>query len=119
MSRGKYALHYQLHALAPLVVAAALLRRQGFDLGGECDGALQRIVGFAVADLEDGALTQEITGKVQTFFDGTRDLEGFNLAWAEAYLSMFPDPKVDALVREWRPLSHSKLGGDQTALWAN
>ena len=46
MSRGRLALHYQLHAVAPLVTAAALLERQGVPASRDCDEALHRIVDF-------------------------------------------------------------------------
>ncbi|WP_325063095.1 alginate lyase family protein [Halovulum marinum] len=118
MTRGRWALHYQLHAVAPLAVSAALLEPRGFPVAGRCGAALARVVRYTVSELDDGRLTQARTGEVQTFFDGTRQLEGFNLAWLEAYLTLDPDPALEALASVWRPLSHSKLGGDQTAIWA-
>lgn len=119
MGRGRLALHYQLHALAPLVVATALLDRQGVDLRDACDGALGRVVAFTVADLDDGAATAALAGEAQSFFDGSGDaIEEFHLAWAEAWLALGGDPGgLDARVRDLRPLSYSKLGGDQTLLW--
>lgn len=117
MGRGRFALHYQLHAIAPLVVTAALLRRQGTPVDGECDDALHRAVGFAARDLDTGAQSQAITGEVQTFFDGTDELEAFNLAWIEAYLTLRHDPGLADRAAPLRPLGHSKLGGDQTAIW--
>lgn len=120
MSRGSYALHYQLHAIAPLVVATLLLNRQGIDLQQTCDGALGRIVGFAVADLDSGAATQAITGEVQSYFDGTDTLDGFNLAFIEPYLQLDQMPNrgdLDQLAERYRPLSYSKLGGNQTLIW--
>lgn len=118
MTRGKHALHYQLHAVAPLVVAAAIWHRQGTDLMGQCDGALERAARFAVQDLEDGAMSREITGAEQSFFDGTRQLGAFQLAWIEAYLTLRPDLEMDAAIAEMRPVSNSKLGGVQTGLWS-
>ena len=120
MKRGKYALKYQLHAIAPLVVAVRLLEQQGIPLAAQCDNALSRTVGFAVADLERGATTAAITGKEQSFFDGTDELEGFHLAWLEAYLQLdgIPDrATLEALAETYRPLNYSKLGGNQTLLW--
>ena len=120
MGRGSYALHYQLHAIAPLAVATLLLHRQGVDLQSTCDGALGRIVTFAVADLDSGAATQAITGEVQSYFDGTDTLDGFNLAFIEPYLQLAEVPNRDALnqlVEPYRPLSYSKLGGNQTLIW--
>ncbi|MCB1335621.1 MAG: alginate lyase family protein [Roseivivax sp.] len=119
MSRGKFALHYQLHAIAPLTVSAALLSRRDIALADRCDGALARVVNFAVNDIaQKGALSQAITGEKQTLFDGSDTLEGWQLAWLEAYLTIQFDPKLIALADAYRPLSYSKLGGDQTLLWS-
>jgi poly(beta-D-mannuronate) lyase len=120
MGRGSFALHYQLHAIAPLVVATLLLDRQGVDLQQTCDAALARIVAFAVDDLDSGAATQAITGEVQSYFDGTDTLDGFNLAFIEPYLQLdqMPDREaLDRLADPFRPLSYSKLGGNQTLIW--
>ncbi|MBB93393.1 MAG: hypothetical protein CML68_02125 [Rhodobacteraceae bacterium] len=119
MRRGKYALHYQLHALAPLTTAAVLLRAQGIDLADRCDGALGRSVRFALSDLEDGQRTQGITGEVQSYFDGSDTLETWQLAWLESYLVLDPDPAIDTFVNPLRPLSYSKLGGNQTLIFGH
>lgn len=120
MRRGNYALKYQLHAIAPLVLTTLLLDRQGVNLQGVCDQALDRVVGFAVADLGTGGVTRDITGKEQSFFDGTEELQGFHLAWIEAYLLLDGAANRDALdqlAEQYRPLNYSKLGGNQTAIW--
>jgi poly(beta-D-mannuronate) lyase len=120
MTRGKYALKYQLHAIAPLVVTTLLLERKGIPAQDLCDGALARVIGFAVADLDSGAATEAITGKVQTFFDGSDKIEGFHLAWLEPYLvfDKGPDrPVMEKLAEKYRPLNYSKLGGDQALIW--
>jgi len=120
MSRGKYALKYQLHAIAPLVVTALMLERQGASVQPLCDNALSRVIGFAVADLEDGAATEAITGKQQTFFDGSDQIEGFHLAWLEPYLIMDKGsdaPALRKLADQYKPLNYSKLGGDQALIW--
>lgn len=120
MTRGRLALHYQLHATAPLVVATLLLERQGLPLAETCDGAIHRIVGFALDDLATGERTEAITGEVQSYFDGSDQLEGFHLAWLEAYLHLPSIPRRDeaeALADSYRPLNYSKLGGNQSLLW--
>jgi poly(beta-D-mannuronate) lyase len=120
MTRGRLALHYQLHAIGPLVTGVLILGEQGVMLHDTCDGALARAVLFAVDDLETGAATQAITGEIQSFFDGSAELRGFHLAWIEAYLRLPEMPGRDALdllAEEWRPLNYSKLGGNQTLLW--
>nr|WP_255670815.1 alginate lyase family protein [Cognatishimia sp. F0-27] len=117
MTRGRLALHYQLHALAPLVTSVALLDRQGVALRAECDGALERAARFAMADLDDGAQTRRITGAEQSFFDGSSRLQDFHLAWLEPYIALTGDAQAEALAAPRRPLRYSKLGGDQTVIW--
>ena len=116
MRRGRLALHYQLHAVAPLVAATRVLQRQGIDLTDTCGNAISRAARFAISDLNDGARTRGITGEVQSLFEGPRGLQKFQLAWLEDYLVLFP--KAGQTIRELaqihRPFSYSKLGGLQT-----
>lgn len=120
MTRGRLALGYQLHAIAPLVLASLLLDRQGQPVHAACDGALGRAVLFTAMDIHSGAATEAITGEVQSFFDGSDAIEEFHLAWIEAYLRLPDMPgqeELDRLAEDRRPLSYSKLGGNQTLLW--
>ena len=120
MTRGHLALGYQLHAIAPLVLAAVLLDEQESPVHESCDGALGRSVLFTAMDIHSGAATEAITGEVQSFFDGSDKIEDFHLAWIEAYLRLPDMPgqsDLDRLAEERRPLSYSKLGGNQTLLW--
>ena len=118
MKRGNYALHYQLHAISPLVVTAALLEEQGLSVKDNCGDALQRIVIYALNDIEnEGAAAMEYSGKEQSYWDGTEELESHEMAWLEAYLTLFPDPEIDAYAEQFRPLGNSKLGGSQSLLW--
>lgn len=117
MRRGKYALHYQLHAITPLVVTTLLLEQQGMSIRGVCDNALDRIVKFAVDDIAEGKASEGYSGEVQSYFDGTDTLDSFEMAWLEAYLILSPNPALEALAEEFRPLNHSKLGGNQSLLW--
>jgi poly(beta-D-mannuronate) lyase len=117
MARGPRAMHYQLHAVAPLVVGATLLDDDGYDLFSQCDGAINRVAGFVPAAFEDEALVTDRAGEAQTLFNGEDEVQGFELAWAEAYLSLFDAPEVEAFVESYRPLGNSKLGGSQSVLW--
>ncbi len=120
MSRGKYALKYQLHAIAPLVVSSLLLERKGVKVQETCDKALSRVIGFAVSDLEDGAKTKAITGKEQTMFDGSDHIDGFHMAWAAPYLIFDTSDDrstIEAVAQKYMPLASSKLGGDQSVIW--
>lgn len=121
MARGRLALQYQLHAVTPLAVTALLLDRQGLPLAGVCDAALDRAVGFALSDLGDGAKSAALGGAAQSFFDGSDRLEDFHLAFLEAYLRLPGAAHVAAaetLAAPRRPLTYSKLGGDQTLIWS-
>jgi poly(beta-D-mannuronate) lyase len=117
MARQELALHYQLHGVTPLVVTAALLQESGPDLFAACDGAIHRTVDFVVAAFEDEDLVKKITGHEQSYFDGTEKLRAFELAWAEAYLSLFDAPELRAFVEKFGALGNSKLGGRQSVLW--
>ena len=118
MDRGARALHYQLHALSPLVTAIAVLRDQNLDLRGMCGDAMNRAVVYALTDIErEGGLSEARTGEPQTLFDGRDELEDFHVAWLEAFLSMSDDPVARAMAEARRPLRYSKLGGDQTVIW--
>ncbi|MGB8812485.1 MAG: alginate lyase family protein [Paracoccaceae bacterium] len=115
MWRGKLALHYQIHAVGPLVVTAALLEDRGADLFNACDRAIPRAVSFVVAALEDPELVVVHAGAPQTATKAK--LRAFELAWATAYLKYIDDPAVAALAGTFTPLSNSKYGGDQSLLW--
>ncbi len=117
MAREDLALHYQLHAVTPLVITAALLQSQGHDLFMACDGAIHRAVRFVLAAFDDPSLVERITGYEQTYFTGNEDLRGFELAWASAYLSLFYAPELTDFVESFGELGNSKLGGRQSLLW--
>ncbi len=117
MWRGRLALHYQLHAVAPLVITAALLQEQRPGLFEICDNAIPRVVGFTVAALADPAPVEAITGKTQTVGGADEPARDFELAWAPAYLRFMPDAAVEALIEGVEKLGNSKLGGDQRLLW--
>ncbi len=117
MWRGRLALHYQLHATAPLVVTAALLEDRRPGLFTICDNALPRVVAFTVAALADPAPVKAITGKAQSVGGAKRPPRDFELAWAPAYLRFNADPGIEALVEDVEKLGNSKLGGDQRLLW--
>jgi len=118
MKRGALALHYQVHAVGPLVVGAALLEQQGISVTDACDAALDRIVDFTLADLAaGGAQSQQRSAEPQTLNAGLDGLKDFQLAWAEAWLRLRANAPLQAVVEARRPLKYSKLGGDQTRIW--
>jgi poly(beta-D-mannuronate) lyase len=117
MSRGSLALHYQLHAMQPLVVGVALLRLEGIDLRQTCDNALTRIVMFTLAAVDMPALATAHAGERQKRITGRASLEGFHLAWIPAWQSLSLSPALDGYAPAGMVLSNSRLGGDQVEIW--
>ena len=83
-----------------------------------CGGALERAARFALDDLETGARSAALSGAPQSLTDGSDALKDFQLAWLEPYLALTGDPQARDWVLPRRPLSFSKLGGNQTLLWS-
>jgi poly(beta-D-mannuronate) lyase len=117
MKRGDKALHYQLHAIAPLVVNAAVLNSRFKNSFAVCDGKLDRIVDFTVTAINDPTVVGRQVGKKQTFTKGKEKLEGFQIAWLEPYLRFRENPKAVQLVKKYRPLTNSMLGGNLTKIY--
>lgn len=117
MKRGPRALHYHMHAVAPLVVTAALLEPGGYELFSACDGALHRAVEFIPRAFDDPRIVEDKAGEAQLFFTGEDELKSYELAWAAPYLAHFSAPMLEEFVAPFRPLGHSKLGGSQNILW--
>lgn len=117
MTRQNRALHYQLHAVAPLVVTAALLESSGNDLFRACDMAIHKTVYFVLDAFDDPEMVEKLTGYPQTYFDGSDELQSFELAWATSYLTLFYAPRLRDFVADYGTLSNSKLGGQQSLVW--
>ena len=116
--RGRYGLHYQLHAITPLVSLAAWADRDGIDIVSACDAALPRVIDYAVRDLAaEGALTEAYAGKPQSYFDGGETLRPHEMAWLAPWLSLRPDSPLSEQAAALPRLSNSKIGGDQTLIW--
>lgn len=111
MWRGRLALHYQIHAVGPLAVTAALLPDE--NLFEECDRAIPRIAAFVARAVDDPKIVQDITDKKQKYGPP----EPHEFAWTAAYLSQVDDPEIEALAKRFDRKGNSKLGGDQSLLW--
>lgn len=117
MSRGPRALHYQVHAVDPLVVGAALIQDDGYAPFEMCDGAIRRAVSFIPAAFDDPSLVEVRAGEPQTYTTGEEELKGWAMAWAVPYLSLFDDPELESFVSDLGSLGNSKLGGSQKLIW--
>ncbi|RYI34519.1 MAG: alginate lyase [Acetobacteraceae bacterium] len=117
MWRDGLALHYQLHAIAPLVTTAALLEDQRPGVFEACNGAIRRAVTFTISGLIDPAPVEELTGKRQSVGGPDHPPRDFELAWVPAYLRYNPDDAISDYVKDIKLFGNSKLGGNQTLLW--
>ncbi|MBO6895202.1 MAG: alginate lyase family protein [Roseibium sp.] len=114
MRRGKYGLHYQLHALAPMSVTTALLCHAGYRNSEHYEALLEQAVHFSLEAIENPEIVEQINGKKQTIKPGLHAQKNFNIAWLEPYLNFNFEPELDKRLGEFRPLKNSKLGGDLT-----
>jgi poly(beta-D-mannuronate) lyase len=95
MDRGQMALHYNLYALAPLVMLAELGEANGLDLYAEENGAIHRLVNFCLAGLEDPTILEKRTGVKQIV---SLPYAGGDIGWAVPYVRRFPNAKLSDLV---------------------
>jgi poly(beta-D-mannuronate) lyase len=118
MERGPLALHYQIHAMAPLAITAALLQERDAALFDACDKALPRAVDFTLKALQDPDLAAQQAGTAQSYSgENPETLQAFEIAWAPAYLRFVDNPELAQLAKAYDPLANSKFGGDQLLLW--
>jgi poly(beta-D-mannuronate) lyase len=118
MARAKYALHYQLHAVAPLVTSMARLCDVGYGTAGADMVRLKRVARFTVAATADPQIVVKITKQQQTLTDDPKKLSAM-LAWLEPYMALTADSDLITKTTVVRPLLNSKLGGDLTRIYSN
>jgi poly(beta-D-mannuronate) lyase len=114
MRRGKYALHYQLHAIAPMVTATAMLKEVNKLNPQPYMDRLIMAARFSLRAIEKPELVEEKTDKQQTVKSGLLEQKKYQIAWLEPLLVLEKDPQLDATIDDLRPLSNSKLGGNMT-----
>jgi poly(beta-D-mannuronate) lyase len=114
LERKSRALHYHVFSVAPLVLIAETLSRNGGDPFPLNDGALHRLVKRTVSSLDDPAYFEHLSHVKQ---DLTVDLNGFDLAWMEPYYARFHDTTLEKWIQRFRPMKNRWLGGDMTFLF--
>ncbi len=120
LARKSKALHYHRFSVEPLVLAVAIARANGIELGAMNDGALGRLVAFTLAGLEDPEPIARRVGAKQEFV-GTDRVSPSMYAWAEIYLAGNPDETLAATLEKLRGtsgLSQTWLGGNLTLRFA-
>lgn len=116
MGRAKYALHYQVHAVAPLVTSTALLCQGGYGTDEATLKELHKVVDFTLTALDDPTIVEKITSHPQTVDEGLAANKE-RIAWVEPYLSMIDDKPLATKTAALRPFLNSKLGGNVTEIY--
>ena len=115
MKRRDKALHYQLHAVAPLVATTRVLYPLRPEVLQACDGKLDKIVDFTIAALANPSIVAKLADSKQSFQTKKEKLRAFQIAWLEPYLYLQDnDQAAQDLANAFRPLSNSFLGGNLT-----
>jgi poly(beta-D-mannuronate) lyase len=116
LNRKSRARDYHLHAIAPLVMIGELAAANGLDAYSQCGNSFQRLVHFALTEVEDPTLIVALTGsKQQTIPDRDGHPRGDRFAWVEPYFKRFGGSEADYGFTLERPLFSSNLGGRLTA----
>lgn len=109
MARGQKALHYQLYALAPLVLMAELGEANGIPMYSAQHGAIHRLARFDISVMESPSILARRTGVKQ---EESRPFSGNEIGWAVPYVRRFPNAKLSALIAKAPWLSFWQWGGD-------
>ena len=116
LNRKKRARDYHLHAIAPLVMIAELAAANGLDAYGLCDGAIHRLVDFALTSVKSPARIVSLTGVAQQPIpEKNGQPRGDRFAWVEPYFKRFGGSESTYGFTLERPLYASTLGGRLTA----
>ncbi len=117
MERGRMAGHYQNFASIYLVMIAQIVERQGysiFDMRYR-GSTLHEVIDYNIDIIEDPAtLGGHDPNGVQNL-SWTDDPQYF--AWAEIYLSKYPNPRLETVISGRRPLYNRSTGGYLTLLF--
>jgi len=119
MKRGPLSLHYQIHAVTPLVMTTVLISetRKTY-LMQNCDGALSKVIAFTLKAIIKPDLVKKITGKTQSVKSNGTNLIPSEMAWLAPWLTLKPDDSAAKLrTKKFTLFSNSKLGGDLTIFW--
>jgi poly(beta-D-mannuronate) lyase len=108
MNRGQMALHYNLYALAPLIMLAELGEANRIDLYAYDDGAIHKLVNFCLAGLEDPTIVEKRTGIKQVV---SQPYAGGDIGWAVPYVRRFPNAKLSELIAKAPWVRYTTWGG--------
>jgi poly(beta-D-mannuronate) lyase len=118
LTRRAMARHYHLYAAAPLVMTLEIAAASGTNISSYNNGAIHRLVKFAIGSIADPRAIEARTGVTQNPYLNPRG--GFdiqNVAWFEFYNRRYPGAVPSAAtILSNRPLINVEIGGDYTLL---
>ena len=114
IARGPKAYHYHHFAAIPLFLMAETAYANGINLYDGNDKALKRLARALLENIEDQTLFEELTGEKQNM---DRTVTSSSLVWLEIYRRHYNDKDADKWLKKFRPVKHSRAGGDATLLY--
>lgn len=114
LARGPKAFMYHNYAAIPLFMMANTAKKNGRDLYAENNKGLARLARLILANIDDQHFFVEKTGEVQNI---ERAVTRSNLTWLEPYFVETHDANALPYLVGYRPLKHSRVGGDATLLY--
>jgi poly(beta-D-mannuronate) lyase len=115
VERGQKAYLYHMFSAMPLFMLANAAEKNGIDLYSENDNGLARLAALCLKNLDDQSYFDELTGKKQ---DMSRVATPSDLGWLEVYARRYRDPRATAALARFRPVKHSRMGGNITLLYS-
>ena len=98
------------------MMTASLAQKNGVDLFKENDKALKRLARVLIENLENQEYFENLTGEKQNL---ERTITSSNLSWLEPYYNDSGDPEALKWLEKFRPVKHSRVGGDATLLYGS
>ena len=114
VARGQKAFNYHQFAAIPLFMMAETAYANGINLYDMNDQGLKRLARLILNNVDDQSYFVKLTGKKQ---DMHRAITSSNLVWLEIYRRHYDDLDADRLLAKFRPVKHSRVGGDATLLY--
>jgi poly(beta-D-mannuronate) lyase len=116
LDRRKRAYLYHLFAAMPLFALAEAGYKNGVDLFSENDHGLDRLAALNIKNIGHPADFARMTGEEQ---EKTHMGSASDLGWVEIYYLHHPESTATAaILKEFRPMKHSRMGGNITLLYA-
>jgi poly(beta-D-mannuronate) lyase len=115
LARGQRAFLYHLFAAMPLFMLAETAYKNGEDLFTENDHGLQRFGALDIKGVIYPDVFKQLTGKDQVL---THVPSPSDLGWLEIYAQHYSDPRAPEILEKYRPVNHSRMGGDISLLYA-